>query len=137
MKLDRILCPIDYSDFSTAANFYATFLAASTQAEIIYLHVVFPEYFAAGVDSESEACLRDLQKIRPFDSNVGCRHVVRHGHPAKEILNVAHELQVDLIAMGTHGRGAVGKLLYGSVATAVHRNAECPVLAIRLPSKNA
>jgi nucleotide-binding universal stress UspA family protein len=53
------------------------------------------------------------------------------GHPANEIGRYAKEQNVDLIVMGTHGRGMVAHLLLGSVAERVVRTAPCPVLTVR------
>jgi nucleotide-binding universal stress UspA family protein len=49
------------------------------------------------------------------------------------IVDFAKEINVDLIVMGTHGRGAVAHLLMGSVAERVVRTAPCPVLTVRHP----
>ncbi len=54
------------------------------------------------------------------------------GYPSQEIVKFASENQVDLIVMGTHGRGPVGHLLLGSVAENVVRRATCPVLTVPL-----
>ncbi len=48
-----------------------------------------------------------------------------------EILDVAESEHVDLIAMGTHGRRGIDRILMGSVAEAVVRRAKCPVLAVK------
>ncbi|MGC4084340.1 MAG: universal stress protein [Vicinamibacterales bacterium] len=58
---------------------------------------------------------------------------VRTGAPADEIVNFARGNEIDLIVMGTHGRGLVGHLLMGSVAEKVVRTAPCPVLTVRNP----
>jgi nucleotide-binding universal stress UspA family protein len=58
---------------------------------------------------------------------------VRRGRPADEILAAAAESHVDLIAMATHGRTGLGRLLFGSVAEAVLRRAPVPVFMIRQP----
>jgi nucleotide-binding universal stress UspA family protein len=58
---------------------------------------------------------------------------VRLGRPAEEILAAARESSVDLIAMATHGRTGLGRLLFGSVAEAVLRHAPVPVFMIRQP----
>ena len=58
---------------------------------------------------------------------------IRRGRPADEILAAAQEGGVDLIAMATHGRTGLGRLLFGSVAEAVLRRAPVPVFMIREP----
>ena len=55
------------------------------------------------------------------------------GSPAGEILRYATEQEVDLIVIGTHGRGAIGHMLLGSVTERVVRKAPCPVLTVRHP----
>ncbi len=56
---------------------------------------------------------------------------VTHGDPAGEILALAEDVQADLILVGTHGRHGLKRLLIGSVAESVVRNATCPVLVMR------
>jgi nucleotide-binding universal stress UspA family protein len=58
---------------------------------------------------------------------------IRLGRPADEILAGARESGADLIAMATHGRTGLGRLLFGSVAEAVLRHAPVPVFMIREP----
>lgn len=57
---------------------------------------------------------------------------LREGSPAAEIVAAATEWQAGLIAVGTHGRGGLGRLVLGSVSESVLREAPCPVLTIRL-----
>jgi nucleotide-binding universal stress UspA family protein len=57
--------------------------------------------------------------------------LTRVGHPADEILNVSEEMDVDLILMATHGHGAVGRMMLGSVADRVARSAMMPVMLFR------
>jgi nucleotide-binding universal stress UspA family protein len=58
---------------------------------------------------------------------------IRHGRPTDEILAAAAESGAHLIAMATHGRTGLGRLLFGSVAEAVLRHAPVPVFLIRDP----
>ncbi len=58
---------------------------------------------------------------------------VAEGEPAEVIVTRAAELEVDLIAMGTHGRSALGRVFLGSVARRVVQHAPCPVLTVRSP----
>ena len=57
--------------------------------------------------------------------------MVRRGEPAEEILAGAREAGADLIAMTTHGRSGLGRLLFGSGAEAVLRQSEVPVFLMR------
>jgi len=61
--------------------------------------------------------------------------VVTSTNPAAAIVDYAGRSAVDLIVMGTHGRGAVAHLLLGSVAERVVRTAPCPVLTVRHPER--
>ncbi|HKZ05130.1 MAG TPA: universal stress protein [Methylomirabilota bacterium] len=64
---------------------------------------------------------------------VNVTYAVRHGRPADEILAATREGNADLIAMATHGRTGLSRVLFGSVAEAVLRNASVPVFLIRQP----
>jgi nucleotide-binding universal stress UspA family protein len=57
--------------------------------------------------------------------------LLRSGPTAPEICNVATEVGADLVIMGTHGRGALGRALLGSTANAVVRSSPVPVLTVR------
>jgi nucleotide-binding universal stress UspA family protein len=58
---------------------------------------------------------------------------VTHNTPAAAIVDYAKTNRVDLVVLGTHGRGALAHLFMGSVAERVVRTAPCPVLAVRNP----
>jgi nucleotide-binding universal stress UspA family protein len=66
------------------------------------------------------------------DKGVRTRLEVRHGTPVTEIVGCAQAVGADLIAMTTHGRSGLGRLLFGSVAESVLRHAEIPVFLMRL-----
>jgi nucleotide-binding universal stress UspA family protein len=63
---------------------------------------------------------------------VRVRTQVRRGQPSEEIVLAAHEIGADLIAMTTHGRSGLGRLLFGSVAEAVLRESRLPVFLMRV-----
>ena len=77
-----------------------------------------------------------LRKVEA-GSNVRVFVHVTHGDPAGEILALAEDVQADLILVGTHGRHGLKRLLMGSVAERVVRNATCPVLVMRPRSYDA
>src|SRR5262249_37249625 len=60
--------------------------------------------------------------------------VITAGAPATAIVNYANDKEIDLIVVGTQGRGGVAHLLMGSVAERVVRTARCPVLTVRQPA---
>jgi nucleotide-binding universal stress UspA family protein len=86
-----------------------------------------------------EARRRDAEEyLAPIAAALRARGVnvaleVRRGRPPDEILAAARERGADLIAMATHGRTGLGRLLFGSVAEAVLRHATVPVFVIRQP----
>jgi K+-sensing histidine kinase KdpD len=76
--------------------------------------------------------LRDrLLTLQP--AGVRVLHRLEDGNPATEILHLAKKMNIDLIVMGTHGRRGLTRLLMGSVAEKVGRQASCPVLTVRTP----
>lgn len=88
-----------------------------------------------GYLEQAEAAARaELQKLLTPEQIAAHRvsFVLRIGAPGHEILTYLRERpEVDLVVMATHGRGAVARLMMGSVADKVVRSAPCPVVTIR------
>jgi nucleotide-binding universal stress UspA family protein len=78
-----------------------------------------------------EEMQRELNKIVPPDGNIVVERNLIEGDPPYEILRAATAYHADLIVMGTHGRGGVTRFIMGSVAEAVSRKANCPVVTVR------
>lgn len=140
MNIKRLLCPIDFSVYGQAANEYASVLAKSTGATIHYLHSSLPEvsygsYAYVDVEQEAAQNLKRLKEVKPTADGVPAVYTVEFGPPVDQIVKYAKENDIDLIVMGTHGRTGLRRVLMGSVAEGVVRNAECPVLAIKSDSK--
>ena len=138
MNVRKILCPVDFSTGGEAAIGYASSLAKDHEAEVHFVYVWETGFtdpgFAGYVpppDVEKEKA--KLEKIVPTSSEVACEHAFIHGHPADELVEYAKNHEIDLIVMGTHGRTGLTRVLMGSVAEAVLRNAPCPVLTIKQP----
>src|SRR5204863_6825990 len=74
-----------------------------------------------------------LSQIRPVDARIAVNHLLLGGDPPTEIVNYARDAGIDLIVIGTHGRTGVERLLMGSVAEKVLREAPCSVLVVKLP----
>lgn len=145
ITLNRILVATDFSDPSAAAVEYAKALAARFGSSVHLLHVLedlaahawtTEVYVAAlpGVHEEMEHQARErLETVfTPEERDQYKVHTdLRTGSPFVEIVRYARDEQIDLIVMGTHGRGPIAHMLLGSVAERVVRKAPCPVLTVR------
>jgi nucleotide-binding universal stress UspA family protein len=140
IALQRILVPHDFSETSEAAVRYAVALARNFNARIHLLHVGdqarldLETEFPLGLEGAVEDAVRErlLKIVTPVEqAEFRPEFVVRSGVPAAEIVRYAKDHDVDLIVMGTHGRGPVGHMVMGSVAEKVVRTAPCPVLTVR------
>jgi nucleotide-binding universal stress UspA family protein len=144
ISMKHILVPHDFSETSQAAVKYATDLARLVDARLTFLHVgnsaqaAFDAEFPIGLEDAREDAVRErlLKIVTPQQHlEFAPEFVVRPGSPAVEILRYAEEHGIDLIVMGTHGRGLVGHVVMGSVAERVVRAAPCPVLTVRNPER--
>ena len=145
--IERILCPVDFSEFSERAYDYAQSLAWHYKATLFLVHVIdslapyrcyyaFPEGYDESLRSLSAGAERQLQEFAETHSQrlvqPQCR--IDDGAPADLILSVAEVQAVNLIVMGTHGVRGIDRLVLGSVTDKVLRRAHCPVLAVRKPA---
>jgi nucleotide-binding universal stress UspA family protein len=147
LSIKTILHPTDFSEQSRRAFAVACALARDYGAHLTVMHVVPPgtiELIALtqlgteeNTGSVRETFWADLRKIRATDSAIRVEHRLEDGDPAAEILGVAQEIHADLIVMGTHGRTGLGRILMGSVAEQVVRQAVCPVLTVKTPLHDA
>ncbi|HEV7279734.1 MAG TPA: universal stress protein [Pirellulaceae bacterium] len=137
MNFKKILCPTDFSDYSRAALEMAAALARESDAELILLHAADTpmSYAADDVEMEEDKALQEIQKrldqvaIAVAPSRV--RRLLAEGDPGAAIVDVARDESADLIVISTHGRSGWSRLLMGSTAEYVVRNAGCPVLSLR------
>jgi nucleotide-binding universal stress UspA family protein len=145
MKAKKIVVPTDFSDRSRAVLEYAAALARENNGELLIVNVreLTPIYTTSeglycGFDEQDHAALQKmLEQVRPSDANVRVRHCLLDGAPADAIVQLAAQEKADLIVMATHGRTGVMHVLMGSVAEAVVRNAECPVLTLKPSERTA
>jgi len=140
--IHTILHPTDFSENSRYAFQMACSLAKEKNARLILLHVM-PASSAPILSEPTADPLKPAEAQpsmagrfvwpEPPDSEVSVEHRVAEGDSPDEILNLAKALPCDLIVMGSHGRTGLRRLLTGSVAEEVLRNASCPVLVVRSP----
>jgi universal stress protein A len=141
MSFKKILLPVDGGPVSLHAIRVGLELAQALGAQVATIFVVEPEMgysgeFRLSGDELLELSRQDdvavMAEVRrdttlPDDAE----HFLRVGHAAEAIEKTARDWAADLIVMGSHGRGGLGRALLGSVSETVVRHAPCPVLIVR------
>jgi nucleotide-binding universal stress UspA family protein len=148
VTIDRILCPVDLSDFSRHALRHALALAAVHRARITVLRVfsapqplVMP-WVTAEVPLPAPIQAEDIaDDVRRFFGSAlesqtqPVEIVATEGVAATEIVRLAEELPADLLVLGTHGRSGFERLFLGSVTEKVLRSTAVPVMTIPPPAQ--
>jgi nucleotide-binding universal stress UspA family protein len=147
----RILCAVDFSDWSTAAVEFASSLGRESGAALDLLHVIEwpwpepPAPVAAQLPPASAAALTEFRRYLVTSATHRLESVaadavrersvvttrIAHGKPYVEVLRFAAEQRSDLIVLGVHGRNPLDVALFGSTTNQVVRRATCPVLTLR------
>lgn len=143
-KVERILCPTDFSDGSLQALSAATDIATKLGAELFVIHVLpilsalpTDPNFVLEVHQRQDLLYEDLEKRlyamtrESKEKGMQGRVFVEHGDAAGEIVRVAEEQRIDLIVIATFGKTGWRRLAFGSVTEKVVRLAPCPVLVVR------
>jgi nucleotide-binding universal stress UspA family protein len=151
---ERIMVPLDGSQLAERALPYAAELAQKYHGQLFLLMAVTPsteilrematetavtapelltDIAHQRFETESDAAHAYLGRIKAHSTpaDLDTRMLVVEGTPEHVILHEAQEANVSLIVMATHGRSGLGRLVNGSVADAVLRQSEIPVLLIR------
>jgi universal stress protein A len=140
IELRKILCPVDLDDTTPSALEYARDLAQKNGSTLYLLNVA--RIPAADMDAPvaigphphwEQAAQRGLDQIAAqwLEGRVAYEVMVRDGIPETVIVEVAAELDIDLIVMSTHARSGIVHFILGSVAETVIREAGCPVLIVK------
>lgn len=150
MQIRSILLPTDFSDHAAYARAHAVSFARTMGASIICLHVIEPVVpvvsytglaepmpIADLADEMQDSAARELPKVSGSEEFAGLQveDMIVHGEATTEIVRVARERAVDLIVIATHGRTGIGRVLFGSTAESVVRQATCPVLVVKPPEE--
>jgi len=137
ITLRRILCPVDFSDFSRRAVDHAVAIAKWYEARLTVLHVFvnLPTMDLPPIELTDVERERLVTKVRAFVGQVPpdlpIDFLVREAADVRrEILGQIDTLNADLLVIGSHGRGGFEKLLLGSVTEKVLRKASCPVMVV-------
>jgi universal stress protein A len=148
IRIRKILVLVDFSQNSEKAVQYGLEVARDRQARVFFLHMInqriidaVQELSSKGYKGDFIQALKklvqdrenDLRQFVPEESRSGLEveFLIRKGEPAEEVINVAKELSIDLIVVGSQGHTALATASIGSVAQNVVNHAPCPVLVIR------
>jgi nucleotide-binding universal stress UspA family protein len=148
ITLKNVLVATDFGEASDTALTYGRDLARTFGATLHVLHVI-EDFAARAISAEryavdfgaierdiEENARRQLDVVVGEDDRreLGASPVLRKAAtPALAIVSYAKEANIDLIVVGTHGRGGLAHVFMGSVAERVVRTAPCPVLTVRHP----
>ncbi len=136
----RILLATDLSAASEGASLQALDLAHDLGSTLLIVSVIDPGslrlpggHFGARVDQVRTRREETAQELvsRGRAAGVRVNFLIWDGDPGESIVEAARSEQVDLVVVGSHGRGSVGRFLIGSVSDYVVRHADCPVLVVR------
>ncbi len=150
LPFKKILCPTDFSEPALTALKRAEELARHFSAELLVVHVIPPvpghltgadppvapsfdlPLFQQELAVYAEKVLKELvsHQVSP---EVRTRDLVTTGEAAADILRIAGQEHADLIVIASHGQTGWRRLVFGSVAEKVVRQATCPVLTIAAP----
>jgi nucleotide-binding universal stress UspA family protein len=144
----RVVIPLDGSPLAEGILPFITQIAGPLDLEVILVRAM-PPIPPQVMEGSRQVIVEDvparLAEAREYLTRVAAelkakgvraRVEARHGDPVTEIVAAARENDADLIAMTTHGRSGLGRVLFGSVAEAVLRRAEIPVFLMRLTQKS-
>ncbi len=142
VRFDRILFPTDFSACSDRALAHLLGLAAMYRSQVFVVHVLPPESPARSDTVsdfvprlfnlnryETEKSLRALENSGVL-AHVEHSDVVETGDVCDELQDIIRRQSIDLVLMGSHGRGGLQKFLHGSVAEEISRRASCPVMIV-------
>lgn len=132
-KIKKILCPIDFSEYSMMELEYAIFLSRHLEAQLFVVHIA--EFFNYKVPMLKMDML--IGKINKKIEEIAEKHHYKieniihdAGEPAKKIIEIAKAENVDIITMATHQRKGIGKLFLGSISEKVLLYSDIPVLIL-------
>ncbi|SDB23220.1 Nucleotide-binding universal stress protein, UspA family [Flavobacteriaceae bacterium MAR_2010_188] len=140
--MNKIIVPVDFSEYSEFALEMAAMLAKKYDTEILALHMLeMSDAYLTTTDQEQMAKAAFYLRLaenkfnsflnKDFLKGVKIIPVVKHFKVFKEIAQVAADHSVDLIVMGSHGTSADSGMFAGSNAEKVVRHSEIPVLVVK------
>ena len=138
----KILVPVENTPFDDAIIDHVTELARLCHANVLLIHVA-DGWVARNYDQLQLAESDEMKEDRAYlehrtreltTDGFSCDAVLALGEPSDEIIKLAREKDVDLIAMTTHGHRLISDILYGATADKVRHAVDVPVLLLKVKS---
>jgi nucleotide-binding universal stress UspA family protein len=132
--LRQVLFCTDFSENSERALNHAVSATEEYDAELTLLHVLEEVPSPAKTEKAIAAATEQLDKLIPPErrKSLKIKTAVRIGKPYRQIIQFAEDEQIDMVAMGVHGRGSLDLAVFGSTTYRVMQLGPCPVLAVRV-----
>jgi len=140
LPINRIMCGIDFSDYSDHSLAYGVGLARELKASLYVCHiidvtsaVIYGEGMSDPMIQERHLFEYSLEHMETLmkDFRIPWEPIISVGHPADEMARLALEKKIDLAVTATHGRSGLKRLILGSVTERLMRVLPCPLLAVR------
>lgn len=141
----KIMCAIDFSDFTGLILSYGMAMARQFEARLTLCHVVSnmvlmssagQAYIASEkVEAQRREDARSRLNAMARDLDADCEVIVSTGHPADELARIAREKGTDMMVAATHGGSGVKRFLIGSVTDRLVKILDCPLLVLH-PSES-
>ena len=136
LSFKNILLATDFSDASDKAFNYATAIARLHSSKIYVVHVLAPQFTSVIPEPPSDWVRHEVE--REMETLAGRRELGQIAHETvlqtgsiwSVLSAVIHQRNIDLVVLGTHGRGGLKKVVLGSVAEEVVRRVGCPVITV-------
>ena len=142
ISLKNVLFATDFSIFAQSALPYAIAISRHYGSTLHAVHVipdfnilvhpqaVDPITFECAYEGEKRTALEQMRALVPGLRSIDHHTYIRHGDAWNALSEIISQQHIDLLVLGTHGRSGLGKLIMGSVAEELVRQAPCPVLTV-------
>ncbi|HVO60483.1 MAG TPA: universal stress protein [Terriglobales bacterium] len=140
LAIDNILFATDFSSTSTGALAFGLAVARWYGSKILAVHAVMPEpHYSVPLEpipldleplyQQAKKKMAECETTRAF-GDVPHEAIIQHGQPWEVVARVTRQQRIDLLVLGTHGRTGIRKLVLGSQAEIIFRQATCPVVTV-------
>jgi len=145
--LNKVLVSLDGSKQSETILPYIEELASTLKTEVVLLHVLSPSHYIYAAEGGAVKVKYTEAEIKQLETNaedylnkvagglkkkgITAKLEVAVGNEAEKIITMADEIGADIVAMSTHGRSGLGRLVLGSVADRILHEGKTPLLLVR------